>query len=87
MPTSWCDQRIDELKLSLQELLDVLWAARELRKGGYTMETAGKIGLAETYAEHGAQALTRWLNVASDNAIHNAKRRGMEPTRVRNLVN
>lgn len=41
------DPRISLSRDVTQELYDVLWASRELRKVGYSMQTAGKLGLAD----------------------------------------
>jgi hypothetical protein len=70
-----------------QELYDALWTSRELRKSGYTMQTAGKIGLADLYAAHGVPGLQRFLEVATNNALHNAGLSGISLSPVHNAVN
>jgi hypothetical protein len=55
-----------------QELYDALWVSRELRERGYTMQTAGNLGIADLYAMHGTGALQRYLKIVTDNALHNA---------------
>jgi hypothetical protein len=71
----------------IQECYDMLRATRTLRKEGFTMVTAGKLGMAHLYAEHGSKGLIRWLELAVDAALHNAELDGITPTQPKNEVN
>lgn len=67
----------DDPKISLrreitQELYDALWTARELRKSGYTLATAKTLGLDDLYRMHGVMSLTRFVDISTSNALHNA---------------
>jgi hypothetical protein len=70
-----------------QELYDALWIARELRKSGYTIQTARRLGLADLYAQHGSQGLARWMDLAVDNAILNAGLEGFARSENPRVVN
>lgn len=70
-----------------QELYDALWMARELRKSGYTMQTARRLGLGDLYAQHGSQGLARWMELATDNALHNAALEGFSRSENARVVN
>lgn len=80
------DPKITLRRQTTQELYDALWTCRELRKSGYTMQTAAKLGLAEHYQTYGSQGLVRYLEVATNAALHNAGLEGFhrsEPSKNR----
>lgn len=66
------DPKVSLRREITQELYDALWTNRELRKSGYTLQTAIKIGFPDLYRAHGTPGLVRLLGIVTDNALHNA---------------
>lgn len=77
------DPKISLRRAITQELYDVVWMSRQLRKVGFNMEAAQSLGLRDLYATHGSQGLVRFLDLAMNAALHNAGLEGFSRSALR----